>query len=1291
MKDPNSLNFDLEDFFNLNLDLLCVADTDGNFIRTNHAWEDVLGYSSQELSGKKFLDFVHPEDAEKTLSAVATLQSGNEVKNFVNRYRSKDGSYRYIEWRSRPKGKIIYAAARDITDRILKEQELRDSEEKLRLITENMGEVFWLRSVDNTRMLYISPAYETIWGRSCESLYKDPGSFMESIDHRDLNSVLECYREYQKTGFFNLEYRIVRPDGGIRWIQARSFPVKNNSGLITANLGIAIDITEKRRQELQLEEERKKSEQFFNQSLHGFFFCMLDEPVEWNAKSDKDKLLEYILDHQKMVRVNQAMLDQYGANEADFIGLTVRELFAHDLDHAREIWRGLFDRGKWHVETQERKLDGTPMVIDGDYICLYDELGSITGHFGVQVDITDQKKLESDLRESDLRFSVAIDGTEAGIWDWDMIENRVVFSERWKSMLGYEDSEVENSFDGWKNLWHPDDARYIESSISDYREGKSSKYEIIYRCRHKNGTWRWIMTRGKLLRDPSGQPCRWIGTNIDISDLRMAQAELVATKEQFELAINGTNDGIWDWNLKTNELFLSKRWKDILGYSDEELKNEFQTFASLVHEEDFHYVNEYVESYLKGLIESYAIEFRMRAKDGSIKWILAKGEALRDENGIPYRMAGSHSDITLRKEYERKLSENQERLELALEAGEHGFWDWNLEDNTTYFSPVYYTMLGYDVNELPMNFDTFDYLIHKDDKLRVMPLIEESIKKGTTYEQEFRLLCKDGNYRWIVGKGKSYFKDRSGKPYRAVGIHQDIHHRKLLEAELISAKEQAETASKAKSQFLANMSHEIRTPLNGVIGFTELLKNTNLSALQRQYVENANVSGHTLLGIINDILDFSKIEAGMMELEFVKTDMMELFSGCIGIVQYSAEKKNLNLLSRMDPHLPRYAFVDPVRLKQVLTNLLGNAVKFTEQGQVELRVDFQPVNSDSGRFTVSIRDTGIGISEKQKSKLFKAFSQADDSTTRKFGGTGLGLIISQMIVEKMGSHIRFSSEEGQGSIFSFEFVAKISGDVVGEHTMLSVRDSLGEKIPQGLKVLIAEDVGMNMFLIKSLLVEMIPGIEVIEATNGQEAVDAHRRILPDLILMDVQMPILDGLEATEAIRIWEKNTGKHTPIIALTAGALKEEMEACYSRGMDGFITKPIDTGKLKKVFADHVLQGGEPPPPPREIRFNKKHLVDQYGEAVARQAVAMAQSEFPKQIGAISEALRDQEPIRARQSIHKLKGSALGTCMPGLYELAKEMEALVLAEDFRDWGILDEKFRNLQEEWGKILDELVI
>jgi PAS domain S-box-containing protein len=611
--------------------------------------------------------------------------------------------------------------------------------------------------------------------------------------------------------------------------------------------------------------------------------------------------------------------------------------------------------------------------------------------------------------------------------------------------------------------------------------------------------------------------------------------------------------------------------------------------------------------------------------------------------------------------------------------------------------------------------------VHPEDYDDWVVLNVQAFENKTPFYGETRVIVK-GEVRWITAE--SIPRTLSDGSTAWEGVLADITDRKITEEKLRKAviesdalRQKAEEANRAKSEFLANMSHEIRTPLNGVIGFTELLKDTPLSAAQKEFVDNANLSGHNLLGIINDILDFSKIEAGMMELESIRTDIIELVENAVDIMKFSAFNRNLEVLLDIEHSFPRYAWVDQIRLNQVLTNLLGNALKFTQAGEIELKVRFKPVDSETGTFYFSVRDTGIGVTENQKQKLFKAFSQADSSTTRRFGGTGLGLIISDRIVQKMGGNIQIDSIPGEGAVFNFHFDAKFeqgqamnpialkgiekcividqnessrtllhrmitdlgvqceSFDNVLEyynrpelqghydavicshstagvdglkfankmrdngnfsvktlplillHSLIhdeqfkkscrelgircciskpikqdqlfgclaSMRTSpteettliqgsatsvsratsqvhIGLSSEQEFRILVAEDVPVNKLLIHTILKKLYPSSTIIETDDGAQTIHEYKKHIPDLILMDLQMPELDGIETTIAIRDLERShSRKPVPIIALTARAMIIEIERCFQAGMDGFLTKPVNLDKLKVELSKYL------------------------------------------------------------------------------------------------------------------------
>ncbi len=636
-------------------------------------------------------------------------------------------------------------------------------------------------------------------------------------------------------------------------------------------------------------------------------------------------------------------------------------------------------------------------------------------------------------------------------------------------------------------------------------------------------------------------------------------AALRESKERFELAVSGSNDGIWDWDLRNHRLFLSPKWKEQLGFRDEELPNEFASFENRLHPDDRPFVLKQVERYLQGKTGVYDIDFRLRHKDGAFRWIHARGEAIRDDKGIPYRMAGSHTDITERKQAEAQLTQQLSKINTILASIQAGVILVRKQDRVIVdANPAAADMIG-----VPR-----DVLIGKVCNDFICPAEAGRcpvFDLGQTLENTERMIKTPEGELIPVLKNVSLV-ELDGETFLLESF-VDIRRQKQAETDLLETNRQleeataranrmaleAEMASIAKSEFLANMSHEIRTPMNAIVGFSYLLTDPDSSEESKaEYYNIIKSNGEVLMNLINDILDISMIESGQLKTRNKAANIGNIVRELLthyNQTKDELEKKKLTItldIEETDSSLT--VKTDPVRLRQVLSNLLSNSLKFTNEG----RISFGYRLSDSKEIIFFVRDTGCGIDPKNHRAIFERFNKFGNASDAKlYTGSGLGLAISHELVNLLGGKIWLDSFPGKGSTFYFtipyipEKVREVPDDHLDQNTFY-------ERITNKT-ILVAEDVLSNFQLIQAFLSSA--KVNILWAQNGVEAIDIftkNRNI--DIILMDVQMPIMDGLKALKRIRELDKKV----PIIVNSAFYMPDEMEKSFTAGCSDYMTKPI-------------------------------------------------------------------------------------------------------------------------------------
>jgi two-component system, sensor histidine kinase and response regulator len=850
-------------------------------------------------------------------------------------------------------------------------------------------------------------------------------------------------------------------------------------------------------------------------------------------------------------------------------------------------------RGKelsWVDEYRFRCADGSYKdVYDRGYV-LRDADGRAVRMIGAMLDITARKRAEEALRASERRFRVFVDHAADAFLLQDEQARILDVNRQACESLGYTRDELVGTtpFDF--------DPVVTPADLEDMRRKLLAGETFVFESRHrrKDGTIFPVEIRGQVFWEGD----RWFVVSLarDMTERKRAEELLRESEHRWrglaealpQLVWTATADGACDyfstqWTQHTGVPeggLLGWRWLDVLHPDDREPTRRLWTAS--------------VEG--RG---PYDVEYRVRRFDGEYRWFKTRGVPIRDSEGGIFKWFGTCTDITTGKQLEEELRRANERLDLAVRGSNIAIWENDMPDGDPRhgrpYQLNYWEQLGYERPDLPPDYETGRASIDPDDLAPVEEAIRSYLAGETSkFEVEFRVRHKDGSYRWMLTRGVAV-RDAAGTPIRFAGSAVDITDRKVLEVELRRAKEAAEAANRAKDEFLANVSHEIRTPFGAILGMTELALDTPLTDDQRQYLKTVKSAADNLLGIINDLLDFSKIEAGKLELDPAGFSLRAALGDTLRALAVRAHRKGLELIYHVQPDVPDGLVGDAGRLRQVLLNLVGNAIKFTEEGEVMVRVEVASGPAPEGEVGLrfAVRDTGIGIPHDKQGKIFRAFEQEDSSTTRRYGGTGLGLSIAARLVALMGGSITVQSELGRGSTFAF--TAKFGR----QPHPTEKTPALPPVLLRGLRVLVVDDNATNRHILEEWLRDwqMSPtavgdGVAAMDVLWDAASVG---RPYP-LVLLDARMPDTDGLAL--AARIRERAALSAIRIILLTSGDRPGNPARSRELRIDAHLLKPVQQDELLETIYRVMSRTNGPtpaaaPPVPAEQHAQRLSTAD--------------------------------------------------------------------------------------------------
>ncbi|MDM8542984.1 PAS domain S-box protein [Desulfococcaceae bacterium HSG9] len=1172
-------------FFDTVDDFLVILDEQGNIELSNQTVIKRLGYSTEELTGQSVL-FVHPEDRhQEAAHIVAQMMQGEETYCPVP-LQTKSGELIPVETRVTSgmwNGKqAIFGVSKDVSALAL-------SEEKFAKAFHTNPAIVGLSELKSGKYIEVNQTFydklgftpqETIGERASELVHID-------TDFRD-----ESIAKVKETGILNNAEAIIYSKDGTPIDVLLSAEIIELQGK-QYNFTTAIDITERK----QAEEEIKRQS--------GLITSLLDSIPDIIFYKDTDGVY---------LGCNSPFAELVGKPKKEIVNKTDYDLFNRETaDFFRKNDTLMLERRETrHNDEWITYPDGKKILIDTLKTPFLGPNGEMLGILGISRDITERKKAEEVLRQSHERFSAVMNSLEASVYVADMETYEVLFVNKLMQDLFETDMVGKKCWETIQDGQHGPCDFCTNNRLFDANGDVAG----VYVWQHQNTvTGRWNELRDQAIRWTDGRLVR-MEIAIDITERKQAEAALLESEARLLEAQRIAHIGNWWHDLVRGKVYWSDEMFRIAAR--ERQKVTYRWLDMIIHPDDIPCFQKALDASSTGQ-QLTDIDFRILRPDGEIRYIQDRWESFFDDSGKEIRQVGTVQDITERKQAEEALRTSEEEKNLILNTVNQDILYQDMDHNLKWANKHYLNSLGKSLDEVVGKKCYHNWgADHSCMECPVAKAIETGIPQNSD-------LTPDNQHHWPADQG-SYavnaapVKDAAGNIVGAIEMAHDITDRKRAEKELkktkqaaLEAKRAAESANQAKSAFLANMSHEIRTPMNAILGFADILEGKIKDARHKNYLSLIRTSGRSLLTLINDILDLSKIEAGKMKLEYEAVCPIFIFKEIAGMFSQKIEEKGLKFVLETDRNLSEYLLLDEARLRQILFNLVGNAIKFTETGTVRLVAETQTHDetSDTVDFIFSVEDTGIGIPEKERQTIFNAFEQQNGQDIAKFGGTGLGLSITKRLTEMMGGGISVSGEKGQGSVFTVTLKnvrRVISFDAPEKKSEISADSVIFDKAA----ILIADDIEYNRMLLSGFLEDY--DFELIEAENGLKAFNLAKRHHPDLILMDMKMPVMDGREATRNIKAWDET--KDIPIIAVTASAMKNS-EREISALCDGYLRKPVHKNDLIDELARFLKHTFKQPSseyskvPPEDENSSSQEIFAQEFSEIASEMIHILETSF--------------------------------------------------------------------------------